>query len=91
MEAKQPRRRSRESAARKPPPTRDRLFELSFYVGALALIVLMEWYTQQSGKPRMLWAYFALMLIAAACAAARVRPLRLWLRRLRKHRSSRPH
>jgi len=101
MEAKQPRtpppRRTSEQAARhgepsarrqRRPPARDKWVELSFYVGALALIALMEWYARLMDRPRMLWAYFALAAVAGGYAGSRLRPLRswirTWMRRIRK-------
>jgi hypothetical protein len=50
----------------------DKLFEHSFYISALALIGLMEWYAHLMNTPRMLWAYLALVTIAIAYAVLRI-------------------
>ena len=56
----------------KPRSVHDKLFEHSFYVGALALIGLMEWYAHLMNAPRMAWAYLALVMIAVAYAILRI-------------------
>lgn len=78
--------RKREPDQGKPRRKYDRLLEHSFYAGALALIALMEWYAHLMDAPRMPWAYFALVMIAAAYALHRLRPLQAWRARRRMAR-----
>lgn len=84
------RTRTEQAAEDKPRRQYDKLLEFSFYVGALALVALMEWYAHLMDAPRMPWAYFALVMIAAAYAMHRLRPFKAWrtkrrLARRQKH------
>ena len=88
MDANPPplRTRKQPSAEDKPRRKHDKLLEYSFYVGALALVALMEWYAHLMNAPRMPWAYFALLIIAAAYAMHRFRPFKAWRARRRMAR-----
>lgn len=70
-------------AENKSPRSYDQLLERSFYIGALALIALMEWYAHLTNTPRMPWAYFALVLIALAYGVRTIRPFKAWRNRRR--------
>lgn len=78
MDAKHP-RKLRSLRPSEPPlhdkPRRsvhDKLFEHSFYISAVALIALMEWYTHLMNTPRMVWVYLALVMIAIGYAVLRL-------------------
>lgn len=82
------RKRERQSADR-PRRKYDRMLERGFYVGALAVIGLMESATHLLDTPRMPWVYFALLLIAAAYGMHRLRPFRAWRAKQRMARRQR--
>jgi hypothetical protein len=81
-----PSRTQQQPVQDKPRRTYDKLLEHSFYIGALALVAVMEWYAQLTGTPRMPWAYSALVLIAIAYAVRRIRPFKAWRARRRMAR-----
>ncbi len=81
-----PRTRKQQPAEDKPRRKYDQLLERSFYVGALALVALMEWYAHLMNTPRMPWAYLALVMIAAAYAMHRLRLFKAWRARRRMAR-----
>lgn len=61
----------------------DRVLENSFYIGGLALVVLMEFIAYLLGMPRIPWVYGALAMIAAAFALLRIGPIKSRMQRER--------